>query len=174
MYHLLHVSYQLDVPVFMYLYNNTPSNAIVNAASDITYRPMIQTANTGRWFCMNELNDLSTVVIGKLSKLVNKEICSHDLDRKQKKKKNYTKFVMTFSYIVRRKEYHIICFVASLLYKLDTVLLKQKKLPVLDITGFWPSPEYSCGKSYPLYPIRATSFVSIVLYPILIYLRNLV
>ena len=27
-----------------------------------------------------------------------------------------------------------------------------------------PSPEYSCGKRNPLYPIRATSFVSIVLY----------
>jgi hypothetical protein len=26
--------------VFMYLYNNTSSNAIVNAASDITYRPI--------------------------------------------------------------------------------------------------------------------------------------
>jgi hypothetical protein len=29
-----------------------------------------------------------------------------------------------------------------------------------------PSPEYSCGKRNPLYPIRSTSFVSIVLYPI--------
>ena len=27
------------------------------------------------------------------------------------------------------------------------------------------SPEYSCGKRNPLYPIRSTSFVSIVLYP---------
>ena len=51
-----------------------------------------------------------------------------------------------------------------LLYKLDTLLLKQKNLPVLDITGFFfcyayayaprPSPEYSCGKRNPLYPIR--------------------
>ena len=31
-----------------------------------------------------------------------------------------------------------------------------------------PSPEYSCGKRNPLYPIRAASFVSIVLYLILI------
>jgi hypothetical protein len=81
-----------------------------------------------------------------------------------------------------------------LLYKLDTLLLKQKKLPVLDLTGFFfrirtqvkalvlhtsaftwvlmrkkksvtrPSPEYSCGKRNPLYPIRAASFASIVLY----------
>jgi hypothetical protein len=79
---------------------------------------MIQTANTGRWFCMNELNDLSTVVIGKLSKLVNKE----------KKKKLHK--ICNDSFLHRAKrEYHIICFVASLLYKLDTVLLKQKKLP---------------------------------------------
>jgi hypothetical protein len=27
-----------------------------------------------------------------------------------------------------------------------------------------PSPEYECGKRNPLYPIRASSFVSIVLY----------
>ena len=27
-----------------------------------------------------------------------------------------------------------------------------------------PSPEYSCGKSNQLYPIKAVSFVSIVLY----------
>ena len=29
-----------------------------------------------------------------------------------------------------------------------------------------PSPEYECGKRNPLCPIRAASFVSIVLYPI--------
>ena len=28
----------------MYLYNNTPRNAIVSAASDITYRPVIEAA----------------------------------------------------------------------------------------------------------------------------------
>jgi hypothetical protein len=27
-----------------------------------------------------------------------------------------------------------------------------------------PSPEYECGKRNPLYPIRATSFVSIIMY----------
>ena len=32
------------------------------------------------------------------------------------------------------------------------------------------SPEYSCGKRNPLYPIRADSFVSIVLYPMLVSL----
>jgi hypothetical protein len=66
-----------------------------------------------------------------------------------------------------------------LLYKLDTLLLKQNNLSVLDITGFFfrmstqvkaevarPSPEYSCGKRNPLYPIRPAFFVSIVLYPI--------
>jgi hypothetical protein len=26
------------------------------------------------------------------------------------------------------------------------------------------SPEYECGKRYPLYPLRATSFVSIIMY----------
>jgi hypothetical protein len=30
--------------LYIYLYNNTRSNAIINAASDITYRPVIQAA----------------------------------------------------------------------------------------------------------------------------------
>ena len=127
MYHLLHVSYQLDVPVFMYLYNNTPSNAIVNAASDITYRPMIQTANTGRWFCMNELNDLSTVVIGKLSKLVNKEICSHDLDRKQKKKKKLHK-ICNDIFLHRAKKgisYHLFCSIIIVQVRYSTIETKE-------------------------------------------------
>ena len=68
---------------------------------------------------------------------------------------------------------------SSLIYY--TVLLKQKKRPILDITGFFfpmstqvkaevrciapmPSTEYECRKRNPLYPIQATSFVSIVMY----------
>ena len=55
--------------------------------------------------------------------------------------------------------------------------MKQKKRPVLDITGFFfrirtqvtayaprPSLEYACGKRNMLYPIRANSFVSIIMY----------
>ena len=71
--------------------------------------------------------------------------------------------------------HHIFFSTTLLLYKLDTLLLKQKKRPVLDITGFFFRirtqvtalclPEYSCGKRNPLYPIRTASFVSIVLYP---------
>ena len=30
------------------LYNNTPSKAIVNAAPNITYKPLIETDDTGR------------------------------------------------------------------------------------------------------------------------------
>jgi hypothetical protein len=33
-----------------------------------------------------------------------------------------------------------------------------------EYSGARPSHEYSCGKRNPLYPIRAASFVSIVLY----------
>ena len=67
-----------------------------------------------------------------------------------------------------------------------TLLLIEKNLPVLDITGFFfrigtqvtalvlyaprPSPEYSCGKRNPLFPIWAASFVSILLY--LIHVLN--
>jgi hypothetical protein len=32
------------------LYNNTPRKAIVNAASNITYRPLIEADNRGRWY----------------------------------------------------------------------------------------------------------------------------
>ena len=32
----------------IYLYNNTPSKAIVNAASNITHRPVIEADDTGR------------------------------------------------------------------------------------------------------------------------------
>ena len=75
--------------------------------------------------------------------------------------------------------YHLFFSRTLLLYKLDTLLLQQNNLSVLDITGFFfrirtqvpalvlrPSPEYSCGKRNPLYPIRAASFVSIALYVI--------
>jgi hypothetical protein len=34
-------------------------------------------------------------------------------------------------------ERHVVILVHIILYKLDTLLLKQKKLPVLDITGFF-------------------------------------
>ena len=37
-----------------YLYNNTPSNAIVNAASDIVYRPVIEADDTDR--CTEYMN----------------------------------------------------------------------------------------------------------------------
>jgi hypothetical protein len=59
---------------------------------------------------------------------------------------------------------------ASSMYKLDTLLLKQKRFPVLDKTGFIfrirtrvfirtrPSPEYECRKRNPFYPMRALLF----------------
>jgi hypothetical protein len=55
-----------------------------------------------------------------------------------------------------------------LFHKLDTLLLKQKNLPVVDITGFFlRTSAFTCvlmRKRNPLYPIQAASFVSIVLY----------
>ena len=80
--------------------------------------------------------------------------------------------------------YHIFSSTTLLLYKLDTLLLKQKNLPVLDITGFFFRIRTQVTalvlrtsaftwvlmrKKKPWYPIRAASFVSIVLYPIHIY-----
>jgi hypothetical protein len=38
----------LESPKILLLYNNTPSNAIVNAVSDITYRPVINADDTAR------------------------------------------------------------------------------------------------------------------------------
>jgi hypothetical protein len=34
--------------LYIYLYNDTPSKAIVNAASNITYRSLIEADDTGR------------------------------------------------------------------------------------------------------------------------------
>jgi hypothetical protein len=57
--------------------------------------------------------------------------------------------------------YHLFFSITLLLYKLDTLLLKQKKLPVLNITGFFfrmsihaEKETYSCEKRNPLYPIQ--------------------
>ena len=65
---------------------------------------------------MNELNNSTNIVIGKLCKLVHKQNCSHDF----------------FFFFLK-----ILWIIASLLYKVDTLLLKQKKYPLLDIMGFF-------------------------------------
>jgi hypothetical protein len=124
------------------LYNNTPSNATLNTASNISYRPLIQ-ADVLQFFFMNELKNLSNVVIGKLGKLVHKQ-----------------NWVFFLNYFIN---YNIIINID--LNKLDTLLLKQKKLPVLDITGFFFAWVLR-WKRNPLYPIRGASFVSIVLHHI--------
>ena len=59
------------------LCNNTPSNAIVNATSTISYMPLIH-ADVFAVLIMNEHKNLTNVVIGKLGKLVHKQNCSHD------------------------------------------------------------------------------------------------
>jgi len=65
------------------LYNNTPSNAIVNAASNISYRSLLEASDTRSmlqayvfavlyiFLYMNEVKNL-TNVIGKLGILVHK------------------------------------------------------------------------------------------------------
>jgi hypothetical protein len=76
---------------------------------------------------MNELNDLSTVVIGKLSKLVNKEICSHDLDRKRKKKKKLHK-ICNDSFLLRAKKgisYHLFCSIIIVQVRYSTIETKE-------------------------------------------------
>ena len=60
---------------------------------------------------MNEHKNLTNVVIGKLGKLVHKQNCTHD--------------------------FFILQIITSLLYKLDTLLLNQKKRPVLYTTSFF-------------------------------------
>ena len=55
--------------------------------------------------------------------------------------------------------------------------IETKETARIEYNGFicapWPSPEYSCGKRNPLYPIRAASFVSIIMYPILVVFKLL-
>ena len=75
--------------------NNSPSNAIVNAASNISYQPLLDTADTIR--CDRPMC-LTNIVIGKLRKLVHKKKYSHDL---------------------------LYIYITSLLYKVDTLLLKH-------------------------------------------------
>ena len=57
----------------------------------------------------------------------------------------------------------------TIIVQLRYLLLKQKKLPVLEITDFFfafvlREPDYSSGKKTSFYPIRATSFISIIMY----------
>ena len=67
----------------MNLCNNTTSNAIVNAASNISYRPLLEAVFAVLF--MNKFKNLTNIVTGKLGTLVHKQNCSHDLDRQKKK-----------------------------------------------------------------------------------------
>jgi hypothetical protein len=58
------------------------------------------------------------------------------------------------------------------LYKLYVLLLKQKKLSLLDITGFSTFTTLLMRKKKPLYSIRVAPFVSSVLYLILIWFKQ--
>jgi hypothetical protein len=89
---------------------------IVNAASNINYTPLLETDDTaavgGRCFAilfMNELKNLTNVVIGKLGKHVHKQNYIRNFE---KKKKNYNIIIVQVRYITF-------------------------KWPVLDITSFF-------------------------------------
>ena len=66
----------------------------------------------------------------------------------------------------------------TIIVQVRYIIIETKEFARIGYNGFLfpheysdaprPSPEYSCGKRNPLYPIRAASFVSIVLYPMLI------
>ena len=62
---------------------------------------------------MNAINNLTNVVIVKLGKLVHKLNCSHDF------------------------YFHTNHNIIIVQVKSDTLLLKENKLPILDITGFF-------------------------------------
>jgi hypothetical protein len=65
----------------------------------------------------------------------------------------------------------------SIIVQVKNIIIERNEFSRIGYNGFFfcirtqvrPSPEYSCGKRNPLYPIRAASFVSIVLYPIYIH-----
>jgi len=65
--------------VYYALYTVTTNNAIVNVASNISYRPSVQ-VNVFAVLFMNELKNLTNIVIGKLGKLFHKQTCSHDFN----------------------------------------------------------------------------------------------
>jgi len=96
------------------LYNNSPNNAIVNAASTISYRSLLE-ADVFAVLFKNELKNLANVVIGKLGKLVHKQNCSHD----------FFFYFINYGIIIVQAKYNVhYCW-------------QQKKLSVLDITGFF-------------------------------------
>ena len=80
----------LTTAVILYLYNNTPSNANVYAASN-SYRPLIK-ANVFAVLFMNELKNVTNAVIGKLGKLIYNQNCSHDFETKEVSCIGYTVF----------------------------------------------------------------------------------
>jgi hypothetical protein len=55
----------VEIALQQLLYNNILSNAIVNAASKLSYRPLIQT-NVFAVIFMNEFKNLTNVVIGEI------------------------------------------------------------------------------------------------------------
>jgi hypothetical protein len=55
----------VEIALQQLLYNNILSDAIVNAASKLSYRPLIQTDVFAVIF-MNEFKNLTNVVIGKI------------------------------------------------------------------------------------------------------------
>ena len=73
--------------------------------------PLIQ-ADVFAVLLMNDHKKLTNIVIGKSGKLLHKQNFTSDF-------------------------FLILLIIASLLYKLDTLLLKQNNLPVFDITGFF-------------------------------------
>ena len=57
-----------------WVYNNTPSNATVNAASNISCMTLLE----ADVFAVLFMNELKKVVIRNFGKLVHKQNCSHD------------------------------------------------------------------------------------------------
>jgi hypothetical protein len=103
--------------------DHSVSKAIVNAASDITYRPLIEADDTGRCTLIIWLIFGTRIISFTWSSFSNKTV-TISLDRQQKNVLN----VISFGF-----------FSTLLLYKEDTVLLKQKKRPVLDIAFCFPA-----------------------------------
>ena len=132
-------------------HNNTPSKAIVNAASNITYRPLIEADDTGRctliiWPIFG--TRLISLKWGNYLNSFSNKTVTISLDRRKKWIKCHTIFVFNNTIIVQVRY----------------IIIETKEVARNGYSGFLFPHSYSRGKKPSFYPIRATSFVSIIMY----------
>ena len=151
------------------LYNNSPNNAIVNAASNITYRPLLQADVTSRcfktvlttflfisWIMASLLYRLNTMYIT----IDNKRSCPYWI-----KRVSFSAFVLRWRYWCCLTLYPIRT-VSIVLYLIHSYITRRTYLWRQVINKFWQSRDASfyCGNiqsKYMYYNICQWNTISI-------------